>query len=163
MDLSAQSTPVPATVLPTAVTTASPPDSTSGDLACGGSFYGDTTGANNDVGRPSGEHYYRLAVPATRPYVFSTCEGSSFDTRLRLFLGDHLEASSTEIANVDDACGLQSRIEMILEPGSYTVVVEGFGSSEGAHTRKRHASAALVTGTVCFRGIARTRRFLGTK
>ena len=109
-----------------------------GDLACGGIYTGDTTGSEHVVGTPSGEAYYRLTVLTTGPYVFSTCEGSSYDTLLRLFSGDHLEASSTEIANDDDGCGPfnvgPSQIEATLEPGSYTVVVEDVGSNEGAFT-----------------------------
>ena len=92
---------VPATV---------PPGESSGDLTCGSSFTGDTTGAEHVVGAPSGEHWYSLTVSTTQSYTFSTCEGTSYDTRLRLFSGSHLEASGVEIGNVDDACGLQSRI-----------------------------------------------------
>ena len=55
-------------------------------------------------------------------------------TWLRFYNGAHLVAGSVELANVDDSCGLQSRIELALEPLSYTVVVEGFTSQEGAYT-----------------------------
>ena len=107
------------------------PTTSEGDLTCGSTFTGDTTGAAHVVGSSSGEHYYRLAVTAAREYTFSTCEGSAYDTRLRLYSGNHLEASSVELANVDDSCGPQSRITRMLEPGAYTVVVEGFSSNEG--------------------------------
>ena len=100
--------------------------SSEGDLTCGSNFTGDTTGAAHVVGSSSGEHYYRLAVTSPREYTFSTCTGSNYDTRLRLYSGNHLEASSVELANIDDACGLQSRIVMTLQPGAYTVIVEGF-------------------------------------
>ena len=105
--------------------------SSSGNLACGSTVTGDTTGAAHNVGSSSGEHYYRLAVTAPREYTFSTCEGSAYDTRLRLYSGNHLESSSTELANVDDACGLQSLITRMLQPGVYTVIVEGFSDNEG--------------------------------
>ena len=105
--------------------------SSSGNLACGSTVTGDTTGAAHNVGSSSGEHYYRLAVTAPREYTFSTCEGSAYDTRLRLYSGNHLEASSVELANIDDACGLQSRIVMTLQPGAYTVIVEGYSANEG--------------------------------
>ena len=108
-----------------------PSHSSEGDLTCGSVFTGDTTGATHVVGSRSGEHYYRLAVPASREYTFSTCEGSAYDTRLRLYSGNHLEASSVELANIDDACGLQSRIVMTLQPGAYTVIVEGYSANEG--------------------------------
>ena len=54
--------------------------------------------------------------------------------RLRLYNGSHLAAGRFELTNVNDSCGLQSRIELVLEPGSYTVVVEGFTPQEGAYT-----------------------------
>ena len=76
-------------------------------------------------------HHHRLAVAAHRQYTFSTCRGSNYDTRLRLLSGNHLESSSIQLANVDDACGLQSRIVMTLQPGAYTVAVEGYASREG--------------------------------
>ena len=114
-----------------------------GDLTCGSNFTGDTTGAAHNVGSSSGEHYYRLTVAYTTEYTFSTCEGSSYDTRLRLYSGDHLEASSVELANVDDACGLQSLITRSLEPGAYTLVVEGFSGNEGTAT-------STVPLTACF-------------
>ena len=104
----------------------------SDDLTCGSTFSGDTTGAAHAVGSNSGEHFHRLVVTAPGEYTVSTCEGSSYDTRLRLYSGNHLEASSTQLANVDDACGLQSRIVMTLQPGTYTLVVAGFSSNEGA-------------------------------
>ena len=105
-----------------------------GDLTCGSAFTGDTTGAAHVVGSSSGEHFYRLAVTSPREYTFSTCGGSNYDTRLRLYSGNHLESTSTELANVDDSCGLQSRIVMTLQPGAYTVVVEGYTSNEGTAT-----------------------------
>ena len=119
------------TVFVTLIGTAQVQAQSSGNLACGGTVTGDTTGAAHVVGSSSGEHFYRLAVTAPREYTFSTCEGSSYDTWLRLYSGNHLESSSTELANVDDACGLQSRIVMTLQPGAYTVIVEGYRSSEG--------------------------------
>ena len=114
-----------------ATTCAGIPHSSSGNLTCGSTFTGDTTGAAHNVGSSSGEHYYRLAVTSPREYTFSTCTGSNYDTRLRLYSGNHLEASSVELANIDDACGLQSRIVMTLQPGAYTVIVEGYASNEG--------------------------------
>ena len=75
-----------------------------------------------------------MNVLEAQTYTLSTCESSAYDTRLRLFSGSRLEAASIEIANVDDACGLQSRIVMALQPGLYTVVVEGYASNEGRYT-----------------------------
>ena len=108
-----------------------PPGASSGPAECGGTYTGDTTGATHVVGSDSGEHYYTVTVSTAQSYTFSTCEGSGYDTRLRLFSGSHLEAASTELANVDDACGLQSRITMTLQPGLYTILVEGYNRNEG--------------------------------
>ena len=107
------------------------PHSSSGDLTCGSTFNGDTTGAAHNVGDGAGEHYYRLTVTAPTEYTFSTCEGSSYDTRLLLYSGNHLEDSGTQLANVDDACSVQSRITRMLMPGAYTLIVDGYSTSEG--------------------------------
>ena len=49
-----------------------------------------------------------MNVLEAQTYTLSTCESSAYPFRLRLFSGSHLEvAASIEIANVDDACGLQ--------------------------------------------------------
>ena len=103
----------------------------SGTLSCGDSATGDTTGAVHVIGSSSGEHYYTVSVSTAAEYTFSTCEGSRFDTRLRLYLGSHLEASGVELANVDDSCGLQSMIRRVLALGTYTLIVEGYLRNEG--------------------------------
>ena len=125
------------------------PHSSSGDLTCGSTFTGDTTGAAHVVGSSSGEHFYRLAVTAPTEYTFSTCEGSAYDTRLRLYSGDHLASSSTELANVDDACSLQSLITRMLEPGAYTLIVEGFSSNEGTATSTVASTALAHACLIC--------------
>ena len=72
----------------------------SGNLTCGSTFTDDTTGASHVVGAPSGEHWYALTVTTPAQYTFSTCEGSEYDTRLRLYSGSHLEANGVEIGNI---------------------------------------------------------------
>jgi hypothetical protein len=106
-----------------------------GVLTCGSTVTGDTRGAQNNVGRSSGEHYYTFTVEALggQRMRFSTCNGTQFDNRLRLYAGNHLEASGIELRNVDDACGLQAVIESMLAPGVYTLIVEGFSSNEGIY------------------------------
>ena len=47
-------------------------DGSAGELSCGSTVTGDTSNAEHNVGTVSGERYYTLEVPATRPYVFST-------------------------------------------------------------------------------------------
>jgi hypothetical protein len=107
----------------------------SGILTCDSSFTDNTTGAPHVVGTGSGEHYYRLTVLHARQYTFSTCVGSAYDTRLRLYSGNHLDATGTQVAQNDDACDLQSKIRRMLAAGEYTVIVEGYSSSsEGEYT-----------------------------
>ena len=93
----------------------------SGNLTCGGSVAGDTTGAVSVVGAAAGEHYYRLSVPVAMGYVFSACDGSSINAQLKLYTGD--QTLSTELVPIQIQAGC--RIERWLEPGMYTVVVEG--------------------------------------
>ena len=81
------------------------------------------------MGSSSGERFYDVTVAETKFYTFSTCSGSDYDTWLRLFSGDYL--AGTVLSNNDDDCGLQSVVRHLLEPGNYTVVVEGFASHEG--------------------------------
>ena len=59
---------------------------------------------------------------------------SAFDTVLRLYSGNHLEASSVELNYVDDSCRAQSHITRTLYPGAYTLIVEGYSTREGTAT-----------------------------
>ena len=47
-----------------------PPGESSGELTCGSSVSGDTTGAVHVVGATSGEHHYSVTVAATTTYTF---------------------------------------------------------------------------------------------
>ena len=49
-----------------------------------------------------------------------------YDTRLRLYSGDHFADSGTELANVDDTCGLQTQIVRVVG-GSVGCRVGGWG------------------------------------
>jgi hypothetical protein len=53
-------------------------------------------------------------------YNFRTC-GSNFDTVLAVF-----DSNGILLATNDDACGLQSNIDLFLEAGEYTVLAAGF-------------------------------------
>ena len=83
-----------------------PPTGSSGNLQCGAIVTGDTSNAVHVVGHASGEHFYRLAVAVTQVYNFSTCTTSPpdspdrWDTQLRLYSGDHPDASSQIAENV---------------------------------------------------------------
>jgi hypothetical protein len=72
-----------------------------------------------------------VTIPYTAPWTFSICDGAAFDT----YLAIGSTACGTDIATNDDACGLQSEISLVLEPGDYYVTVAGVGAGEeGAYT-----------------------------
>ena len=119
------------TCIPVATTAPVLDTESSGTITCGSIVNGDTTGAVHVIGTPSGEHYYTVSVTVSAEYTFSTCDGSQYDTRLRLYSGSHLEASGVELANVDDSCGVQSMIQRTLDPGSFTLIIEGYSNNEG--------------------------------
>lgn len=64
--------------------------------------------------------YLGLIGTADRSYNFNSC-GSDFDTVMAVFDG-----SGAIIATNDDACGLQSNIDMVLPAGDYFVGIAGF-------------------------------------
>jgi hypothetical protein len=86
---------------------------------------GDTTGASNDSGCGVGpDVYYRFSVSA-RTIVYADTFGASWDTRLAIATG-----ATGSTTCVDDACGvLQSQLTAVLAPGTYYLVVSGFGTA----------------------------------
>ena len=102
-----------------------------GELSCGRTLSGNTTGAANNVGSASGEHVYRLTVTADmqHSYSFSTCNGTDYDSRIRLYT-----ASGIELVSNDDFCGVRSQIDRRLTSGVYMLVVEGYSANEGGYT-----------------------------
>ena len=127
-----------------------------GHLSCNTVVVGDTrgSGASHVYGQASNEHHYRLTVLEPTTYTLSTCDGSSYDTWLRVVDGANY---SNEVAQCDDGsapagaswscgprCGLQSRLTVALAPGAYVVVVEGYDSATGGYTL---ASTCETTGT----------------
>ena len=135
-------------------TTVSPVESVESVLLCGSTVHGSTAepGLVSAVGEPSNEHVFGLEVTDTATaYAFDTC-GSSFDTVVHVY-----DAGFTaELAHCDDdepaaqgnwTCGggpascvggvsrrrTQARLSVVLEPGSYRVVLEGFYTGNGAY------------------------------
>ena len=139
----------PTTASPTASPTVTPPPEPEGELVCGGTVNGSTAGADHAVGNDAGEHLYTLTITETRPVVIDACE-SQYDTYLRVY--DSADVlTSNQIAENDDnprACAgvsdndneysgndneyagndnaYASHLTRTLEPGVYTVVIEGY-------------------------------------
>lgn len=101
-------------------------------IECGGAVTGSTRGLSSQIGNPSGEATFEFTADGSL-VTFDLC-GSRFDTYLRI-----LDTSGSEIAYNDDhgnQCdnprhNYASFLEVQLQAGVYTVVVEGYNSNEG--------------------------------
>jgi len=122
---------VPMFVLPPSFTC-----STATTLALGDNAF-DTTSATVNLSVPSsscsGAHtvyksaYWSFTPPTTGNYDFSTCTGTTWDTRLVIL--NSCNTANGVVACNDDACNFQSTVTASLTAGtSYIVVVGGYGS-----------------------------------
>ena len=98
--------------------------------AAGGVFHGTTVGLANDSSGSCGggsapDAAFGLVLTA-RSHVVASTEGSGFDTVVYVRQDS---CTGTERLCNDDAIGLQSRVEGDLDPGTYYIVVDGFGGS----------------------------------
>jgi len=126
VDASPPSTPVAVTGNDTCLTPFTIPST-------GGLFTGSTVGMINDYGASCGsgaaspDVAFSFTLPATK-HVVATTDGSTYDTVLYFFMGSC--ASGTDIACDDDGAGsAASLIDRVFGPGSYYIVVDGFGSA----------------------------------
>ena len=96
-----------------------------------------TTGNNlasncytNTIGSTSPDVWYKVTIePCVRTISLNTCSGTNYDSRLRVYAPD----GTTQLANNDDYCGLQSGIDN-LNVSLYSfvyVIVEGFTTNQG--------------------------------
>lgn len=101
-----------------------------GAIECGDTVTGNTALALSQVGQESGENLFVFSLDSPRYVHFDSCD-SSFDTFLRVMSED----LRIEYAECDDCgpCGHQSVLDVVLEPGTYALLVEGYGSAEGAY------------------------------
>jgi len=91
-----------------------------------GFFSATSTGNSLDV-------WYSLVLAQETTLTISLC-GSGYDTGLGVFADDGGTVGAM-VAGNDDACSLQSQITACTLPaGSYFVVVDGYGTSNGAYT-----------------------------
>lgn len=101
-----------------------------GAISCGSSVTGTTVGSQNVVGNAAGDAYYTFTLSQAKLIEFDACD-SSYDTWVRI-----MDSSlSQELSGCDDCGGCsertRTRLTHTLQPGSYTVVIEGWEASEG--------------------------------
>jgi len=102
-------------------------------IACGQTVSGSTVGLSSSLGHRSGEASYEF-VATQREYVFDACQ-SRYDSLLRVY-----DASGNQIGMNDDhrgRCASGSRrtashltVSTVIGQ-AYTLVIEGYGNSEG--------------------------------
>ena len=92
----------------------------------------ETTADNLDTyGSASPDEWYQFSLPAEGNVLISLCDGgTTFDSYLRLLSDDCVN----QIDYNDDACGVQSEMDVFLNPGSYVICVEGFSSYSGDYS-----------------------------
>eukprot|EP01043_Picozoa_sp_COSAG02_P092090 COSAG02_NODE_28735_length_583_cov_1.487603_1_plen_194_part_11 len=103
----------------------------SGVVACGQSIVGSTSGALNLYGNSAGDSIWFFAVEAASSVRFDSC-GSGFDTWLRVASTD----LTVQHRSCDDCgpCGTRTVLDVDLATaGVYALVIDGYGSSEGAY------------------------------
>ena len=105
-------------------------------------FTANLVGANRDLSASctsanGADVYYRFTIPAgSRQLVYADTFGASFDTVLTFASGctTSLSAGTTtgDAPCNDDSCGtLQSQVAALLNPGTYYLVVAGYGGATG--------------------------------
>ena len=108
--------------------------------ATGGLFIGDTTGLSNSLetagcgsSAASPDALFRIDLPVRRRVV-ATTEGSVFDTVLHMHQGTCTSGSEL-YCDDDGGDGFTSLLDRTLDPGTYFVAVDGWGTSSfGAYT-----------------------------
>jgi hypothetical protein len=108
-----------------------------GNITCGSTVFGTTDAAGSHVGDISGDHvyYFEVAAPGVGNVRFNSC-GSQMDTLLRV----RSHNMTHEYAWCDECCtacpcGVKAVVDSgPLAPGSYAMVIEGYGSAEGNYT-----------------------------
>ena len=102
----------------------------------------------------SGGAYWYIFIGDGNTYEFNTCgAGTNYDSKLHVYSG--LCGSLACVTGNDDACGLQSTVNLTTTIGeTYYVVVNGFGLSEGNYELEfLYVSAPLVLDTPCLSDI----------
>ena len=132
----------------TATTPPTVPTAVSGNDTCagahvippgGGLFTGSTASLVDDIAScrcapvGSNDAVFRLDLTA-RSRVIASTEGSTFDTVLHVHRG-MCTAGADLYCDDDGGAGVTSLIDQMIDPGTYYIVVDGFGSfSSGSYT-----------------------------
>jgi hypothetical protein len=91
-------------------------------------FFGTTDDNSNTYGNSAPDEWHLVTILDEGPYMFTLCGGGTdYDSYIYLLDGD----CSTELASNDDACGLVSEMEVMLDPGEYAFCVDGYSSYSG--------------------------------
>jgi len=85
---------------------------------------------------------YQLSLSLETNIVVSLC-GSEYDTGLGIFKANSTD--TTFILGNDDYCGMQSRVECVLDSGLYFIVVDGYENSEGDYTLQIEGDSFVET------------------
>ncbi len=100
-------------------------------------FESSTTGATNTFTSTCGssanspDHVYQFTITETTRLVFETLAPAAerYDTVLHLRAGCEEGAGTTIACNDDGGAGTLSRLNVVLDPGTYSLIVDGFASS----------------------------------
>lgn len=85
----------------------------------------------NGLGTAGPDNAFSFTLCNIRHITISTCGGATWDTVLYLRKGDcaQNESNGRPFAFSDDDCGMRSEISMLLEPGLYHVILDGYPGS----------------------------------
>ncbi|MCP4582046.1 MAG: hypothetical protein GY839_10535 [candidate division Zixibacteria bacterium] len=76
---------------------------------------------------------YEMVVTETTDWVTVSVCGAAWDTKIAIYQTDCCTGEGTEWAYNDDFCGLQSQIDTVFTPGTYYIVVDGYGTACGEY------------------------------
>jgi hypothetical protein len=118
-------------------------------LAIPGRAVGTTTGARNDFdpscANPGGADVVFVLRNPTRQTITLDTEGSSFDTVLQVYRDRCGDPAAVVACDDDGASGVNSRVVLNDAPaGTYFVVLDGFGGSNGAYVLNARVGATEV-------------------
>ena len=90
------------------------PSAFDGEITCGHTVNGTTTGSESTHGNEAPDHFYSFTVQTAGIVQFDSC-ASSYDTWLRVFATD----MSTELHSCDDCgpCGTRTVLDAHLDAG----------------------------------------------
>jgi len=134
-----------------------------GTLTCAASPYtniasGTTVGAGNECENTSADRWYRFTISSAADVNISLCN-SLYDTFLRLYNSGAANCGVATVLVVNDdatGCGTRSSITQTnLAAGTYVIMIEGWGSSEGNYQLDINVSNCAIPMT--FSSIAVTQ------